>query len=342
MRYFKLLRSSAILLILLAVMACTSTPPQPSTTTREVLSATPTLTKTALPTATHTPTPTRTPTIAYTSTPTSIPTTAHTPSPAPRPIKPILLEFGTTGGDGGTSYDVFFGREMPSLVLYTDGQLLIGDFSYSGPGGYSQTKLSTQEMCALLRRLQATGFFDVKGTGQNYPADPIYKTSEYFGDGGGSYILRVNGNPAKWVDTYSQAVDNLVPEVKAAYELVSKYRPRGMKPFRSDRVIIRIEPKPGEDWFGPTPTPPQLWPSTFPSLTAFLKEHSQDGEVILSGQSATLLSQLIPLPGSGFFTENGETYFVVARPLLPHEMLTFYSQYSWSDESFDLPFKCTE
>ena len=147
MRYIKLLRSSAMLLILLALMACTSTPPQASTTTREVSDPTPTLTKTALPTATHTPTPTRTPTIAHTSTPTTIPPTAYTPSPTPGPIKPILLEFGTTGGDGGTSDDVFFGREMPSLVLYTDGQLLMGDFSYTDPGGYFQTSFQRKK-CA--------------------------------------------------------------------------------------------------------------------------------------------------------------------------------------------------
>lgn len=273
--------------------------------------------------------------------PTTIPS-ATSPQPTPGPIKPILIELGNIGGDGGTSYDLILGRGTPSIILYTDGQLLISGERYGVQDWYVQKMLSVSEMCTLLGRIRAMGFFSVKGTGQSYPGDPIYQTSEFFGDGAGGYILHVNGKPSKWVFIYGPAMGNLVPEVKAVYQLISSYHPSGMKPFVPDRIILRVEQHPGEDWFYPTPPPPQPWPSELPPLVTLLKEQPEGREIVLEGQSAALILRLMHLPDSGFFTENSETYFVVGRPLLPHEAQDYYSVYLWTDSSFDLPFKCSE
>ncbi len=314
-------------------------------------SATPTLIPTATPVSqtrslsTSLPLPTSTPTArpALTSSPTIVPSATPnlTPVPTPGPIKPIFLEFGGTGGDGGTSYDAFFGRSMPSIILYTDGELLIRGEQYNVRDLYVEKHLSTFQMCSLLRQIRTTGYFSVTGNGQHYPNDPIYQKSIDLGQGGGGDLLQVNGEQHKWVFIYNSEVDNLIPQVKAAYLLISKYHPQGMKPFSPDRIILRVEHQPADDWFyRPTPAPAQQWPTELPSLAEILKDQSADREVVFQGNSATLIRKLIQLPGGGYFSENGSEYFIVARPLLPHETLDYYSVLPWSDSSDPLPFNC--
>jgi hypothetical protein len=348
-RYIGLFQSSVIAISIVSLMAGTSSLLQPPVVTevaRKVTPATPALTEKTTPTATRTATTTQSPTATLTNSPIDITQPTEPPSSYPAPAKPILLAFGIFGGDGGTSYDIFFGRDMPSLILYSDGQLLTGGFSDTDLDGYSQKMLSPSETCTLLQRLEATGYYEVEGTGYNYPNDSICRTPEYFGDGGGDYILWAYGEPSKGVSIYSRALDNLVPQVEAAYQLVSNYHPSGMSPFVSDRAILRIEQQPGEDWFGPTPTPPQIWPSDLPTLAELLKGQLDGRNALLEGQTVNQLRKLMRLPGSGMFTENGKTYFVVARPLLPHETENYFSVDSWvhlrSDSSVDLPFKCDE
>jgi hypothetical protein len=290
--------------------------------------------------------PTGSPTPTVTHVPTSLPSATPTPSPQPTkgPIKSILLDLVPLFGDGGTVYDDILGRDTPSIILYTDGQLLISGEQYGVKNWYLQKVLSKSEMCALLGRIRETSFFNVEGTGQSYPNDPIYQKSKDYGDGGGGIILHVNGTPSKWVYIYGPALENVVPPVMAAYRLISNYLPGQMKPFIPEQFILRVEQQAGLDWedWLPTPLPPQAWPSELPPLATLIKKQPEGQEIVLEGQSAAVVHQRMPLPGSGLFTEENETYFVTGRPLLPHETLDYYSVSPWSESSFDLPFKCEE
>jgi hypothetical protein len=107
-------------------MACTSSLLQPPVVKEVTREATPTSTEKTTPTATRAATATQRPTATLTNTPIDMSQPTEPPSPYPAPAKAVLLAFGIFGGDGGTSYDIFFGRDMPSLILYSDGQLLIG------------------------------------------------------------------------------------------------------------------------------------------------------------------------------------------------------------------------
>jgi hypothetical protein len=62
--------------------------------------------------------------------------------------------------------------------------------------------------------------------------------------------------------------------------------------------------------------------------------------MVLSGDAAAFIRRSMPLPGASYFTEAGVRYFVVARPLLPHESLDDYSRVAREAESFELPFDC--
>jgi hypothetical protein len=271
-------------------------------------------------------------------------TLTETPYPfpvsTPGPAREILLEFGSTGGDGGTSYDFFLGSDVPSLVLYTDGLLIISERQAHDRMSFLHKQLTDIEMCDLLQAFSATGLFEASGTGQSYPDDPIYKSNDYYGDGASGYIIEINGPRSKFVWIYRPAIDNLVPQVAAAYQLATSYTPSGLQPFDSHRVIVAIERMPGEDWLGPTPGPRAPWPSDLPPLGALMTDPMYRGADLFTGDEADLLRTMMPLPGAAYFTQDDETYFVFGRPALPHETGIYFSQYPWHSTALDLPFAC--
>ena len=230
---------------------------------------------------------------------------------------------------------------MPSLVLYTDGQLLIGHERYDAKPWYVEKHLTTAQMCSLLGKIQATGFFEVAGDGSLCERDPIYRNVEIACMGEGEYIISVNGWPSKRVTISYFLADSLVPPVKSVYQLLEGYHPTGMTAFQPDRVILRVQQKPGEDFWEEMPgySGPQ-WPANLPSLQALVSAHPEDAQIVLAGEGASAILSLMPLPGASYFTENGETYFVTGRPLLPHESVDNYSAFPYEADTFDLPFRC--
>lgn len=330
-------RESPVAVLLTSAPTLASSLPPPT-----IAPATPTATRapSAAPAPSHTPTETP---LSPTASPTHVPSPTRMPSPMPTstPRKPILISFGIYGGDGGTSYDTLYGREMPSLVLYSDGQLLIGHERYDAQPWYVEKHLTTMQMCALLQEIRATGFFEAAGDGSLCERDPIYRNAEMACMGEGEYIIAVNGRPSKLVTLSKFLADSLVPPVKSVYELLEAYRPGGMTASHPDRVILRVQQKPGEDFWEEQPIPPgPRWPPGLPSLTALLAAHPEGIEILLAGKEASAVLSLMPLPGASYFTENGETYFVTGRPLLPHESLDNYSAHPYGADTFDLPFRC--
>ncbi len=261
--------------------------------------------------------------------------------PTSTPRKPILISFGQYGGDGGTSYDTLYGRNMPSLVLYTDGQLLIGHERYDAKPWYVERHLTTPQICSLLQRIQATGFFDVAGDGSLCERDPIYQNVEIACMGEGVYVISVNGTPSKRVRISYFLPDSLVPPVRSVYQLLQDYHPVGMTAFKPDRIVLRVQQQPGEDfWKEELASPGPLWPSSLPSLRALLAAHPEGTEILLAGEAASVVLSLMPLPGASYVTEDGQTYFVTGRPLLPHESVDNYSAIPYEADAFDLPFQC--
>jgi hypothetical protein len=339
-------RRWGILLLALFLAACQPLPPTVDTITTATLPeiSSPVSPATQMPEATY-PSPTSLPTG------TPLPSTPIEPTPESTtgPIKPILIEAGFAGGDGGTSYDVFFGRGMPFLVLYTDGQLLIQVEDSARPGQYYvflEKRLSVTEICTLLKQIADTGFFALKGTGRDFPDDSIYRGdyNDYnFGSGAGSVFIEVNGNPSKGIYVEYPALDfNVVDPVKKVYELITRYKPIDMQVYVSDRVLLQVEHQPSEEWMDVTPVPPEPWPPEMPSLANVLADDATQGSMVVAGPQARQIMELMTLPGGRSFTEDGKSYFVVGRPLLPHESVDSFFGYPPRGEtvSFELPFAC--
>jgi hypothetical protein len=278
------------------------------------------------------------------------------------------MQFGIYGGDGGFSTDAYFGRDTPLWVLYTDGQLIVRK-SDRQDGGIAETALDDKsdwfaeatltvpQMCSLLSRIERTGLFQIQGDGTS-ESDPIYKrdSTAPLDGGGSSYIIQVNGKPHKYLDIYRYWVAYLNPEAKAAFDLFSTYAaPARLVPYQAQYALLWIEQGQGNLAYAtPAPTA-QVWPADLPSLERLAENNIRTSsyvdesyelpvsQVLIEGKDVQPILSLFDnhLTGKLFATDNGE-YYVIARPLLPHESPSTLSAYPREAVEFDLPFKCNK
>jgi hypothetical protein len=336
--------------------AYASRPPAPAATVAALSSPTATLTSTPSATASVSPTPTRSPTAtstprpSATHLPTATGTATPTSSPTSLPTKQVLLQMGFVLGDGGGIFYRPFGNINPSLVVYTDGEIIT-----NGPNDWNlETKLSTTQMCSLLRQVAATGFLKVDGTGQLGPDDPIYHfmATPEISEGGSGHYYQVNGNPAKFVYVYDPYRNDVVAPIKAVERLLNAYRPAGLKPYQPDRLYVLVDS--GRDLFDqlqgissdeqsahPTPTPAALpWPNNLPPLADWWNNTPQSTILIQDDLLAPVLALNLP-KHYGVFMDRGQEYTVAVRPLLPGEVAgSDYYDNDLEHAKFALPFQC--
>jgi TolB protein len=295
----------------------------------------------ATPTSTLTLIPSQSPRPA-TSTPTSLPTntpipyTTMTPFPTVTPfgaypVKQIFIQAGGFGGDGGIPEDAYFGDNVPKLVIYTDGQVIVKDFTFlSG-------QLSTDELCSLLSRLETTGYFE--------PIDMIYAFDETteFSDGAGFYRIQVNGPINKTLDIYGPYIDYLVDEIAAAYQLISTYEPpTTLAPFVPEHLLLWIEPLTEmEDPITDVEVASLPdWPTELPPLSE-LRSDPISPKVVIEGELILPLMKLFSYRMTQQEFREGEIgYRVILRPLLPHENPREFPSYGGEAVAFNLPFTC--
>ncbi len=296
-----------------------------SPTATLVITATPT----SIPTKTVSPTETSSPT--YTTTPTTTPFPTVTPPPVA--TKTVFLQYGWTGGDGGSNTDLYYGLEMPNLVIYTDGQVILSEGEWRNRY-FLETEISPDEMCHLLAQLQGFGFFE------SY--DPIYafdETTEY-SDGAPNALIHVNGPLPKQQEFYSRYLDYLILPLKTSYEFISQYQPSTTSTYyMPERVVLWVdtvtEPLPENVVVKP-------WPDTLPSITEIWQDPI-NGEISVEGELIATIMELFDYRMTGeWFSDEGVVYHVILRPLLPNEspfpQLWYYHDYT--PHSFNLPFDC--
>lgn len=294
--------------------------------------ATPPPTSTLPPAATPTPVPSATPSPVPTATLSPVPT--HIPTPEPGPRKPILIVAGGYGGDGGTSFDDYHGRDTPSFILYADGQLLVFGGRDQYEQKYFERALSPIETCSILDRIRGTGFLTARGTGANYPLDRIYSTiKEEMPMGGPKYVIQVNGNPSKTVSIETTWFDVLVPQIRQTYVLISRYPIAGMRPFVSDRVILHLERYADIDY--PPDLPVLPWPVGAPSVTSLVAAADSRGNLELDGVAGAEMKHFLKLPGIARYVDNGIEYILAGRQLLPHESRNYLSRVPLLNASID-------
>ncbi len=305
----------------------------------------PTVIATATATATGTATPT--PTNTYTPLPTMTPRPTRTPTPTPTPIptKQVLIQYGAGGGDGGYNTDFYFGRETPDWVLYAEGELLFRNSHYRTDGNwFLRTVLTPAQICSLLSSIEGTGLFSVKADGTLGERDPIYiqasnSTCNTFGP---SYFIQINGKLRKYVSIHVTCEPYLMPEIQAAFQLIRNYAPsQQMTPYRARYLLLWIENGRGQATGYATPQPTsQVWPIELPSIRSMLGDRTE-GEAFIDGKFVQpILDVFLNRPAGIVFRENNQDYWIIARPLLPHETQDMFSAYPSNTAEFALPFKC--
>jgi hypothetical protein len=349
----------ALLALAVACAGSTTAAPTPSATAIPIVLLAPTNTvppsATPLPTATATVTAipsatffTHTPPPSWTPLPSMTPTLTPSATPTSIATKQVLLQLANSIGDGGGLFGRPFELIYPSVVLYTDGEILVPDPN----DWFLETKLSTTQMCSLLHQIADTGFFKVQGTGALGPNDPIYSftaTPETI-EGAPAQAIQVNGSPAKIVDIYDPYKRDVIGPIKAVLRLLNNYRPAGLMPYRPTRMLMVLDS--GRDMFNqlqphhddqPTVTPPvQTWPSNLPPL-ADLWGGQPNHQVFIQGELIEPLLNLKLPKHYGVFTDRGQEYSIIMRPMLPHETLdASYHEYPSGAKQFDLPFQCAK
>ncbi|MCP4602334.1 MAG: hypothetical protein GY847_17765 [Proteobacteria bacterium] len=255
---------------------------------------------------------------ALTNTPASTvvpPTPAPTVSPDAQTWEtgPVLVQFGTFSEDSAP----FGVSRAPELLLYADGRLIVRN-----GGEFQEHHLTHQEMCALLGTIDRVGFFDLDMAVYNREIDKFA-----FGIVSVT-VIEVNSWQSRRIaaDALREVIDdpnvNVPDPLRVTYELLSHYQSDQLQLYQYDQLALTIFKYPADSSY----TSNIVWPLNSPSLEelfelARVKNRVQGLGLLLKDDVAVKVYQAISQSGQRSFVENGVTYTVSARPLLPYESL---------------------
>lgn len=249
--------------------------------------------------------------------PTDVPSTpTFTPFP-PYHTKNVVFEYFELGqlSDYGRFYADY--REIPNIILYDDGQMLING---------RQKELSKDQINQFLSKLDTMGFFSLESNQKHDPTDKLYE----FGNNyqrvadGLKYCILVNAERSKNLCVQDVYVEYLIPEMKAILEYLDGYKPVGMTPYSPDRILLSIQPTDTEsDDLSATATP---WDNRFPSLDfppPIADEYYTPPYIIyIEGDMAKDIYTFIANSQThGAFIQDDKRYIVEVDVVLPHETI---------------------
>lgn len=267
--------------------------------------------------------------LALTPSPTPSPTAPTLPTLTPAVTKPVIvsheLVWGDGGWDGGMSF--YFQLNLPYLILYKDGQLIVknNDVLYEKP-------LSDREIKSFLNRIRRAGFFSIKPPESLifHEEMPIYKfpPEAQFSEGASGELLFVaDGNESNQINIYRPYKQYFTPQMQTLYDLFANFPLNGFRIYIPKQLVLWVEKSNGEGYYLFTPKPAIEWPNNLPALEEFGMGHIVIAEDLIPRVMAAFSYKL----GGRVFIENGQTFFVVLRPLLPNESPSdpsgFYPRY---------------
>jgi hypothetical protein len=239
-----------------------------------------------------------------------------TPTPTPIQIKDIYIVYDSARfGDGGTNlYDFFlYASSEPDLIIYTDGQMLVKQNNW-----FQETKLSTQEMCGLHKQVEQALIYD----GPTYNSTPLPKYG--FDNGEPCAYISMSSDPNIIHCRSVMAFPYLTNEARIPYVLMENFREEHEYiVYKSNKVVLWIErvQKPESHIDKRFPAGTLLWPETpdeMPSLGDLLGDR-EEGFILIQGELAADIQSAFGIePILKIFEDEGESYVVIYRPLLPH------------------------
>lgn len=246
------------------------------------------------------------------------------------PLKQVWIAFGSTP-KFHPDFETAFPATIPTLVIYTDGTMI----QYRNKT-FQTKKLGKTEVCDLLTRIGQLGFSQLQTNGIDYEDDPIYAGLPAGATRAGDayeYLI-VNGDPPKSLWVYEPIQAYAIQTVKEIMNVFRKYAPAGMHSYTPDRVGLFVQA--GRPYKGLEKLKAIPWPVNTP-----LKGENAQGALYLEGKPAVQVFRIFQKPYTTLvFTEQGQEYTVVSRPLLPHERRINYGIDSGQAKVIELALGC--
>ncbi|HLO17472.1 MAG TPA: hypothetical protein VK206_21745 [Anaerolineales bacterium] len=228
------------------------------------------------------------------------------PSSTPVLENSILISYEHDGND---SIDRFtgclIGLNTLSFVLYDNGRVVLFDGSQ-----FMESTIPQSEVEKLLANIESTGFFSVKGNGDEFVSPP--PTPSFVGDS--QQIITVK---KKTFAITTGQYQYLAEPIKDTIEIVSQYQPQRLAPYVPDKLYLWVYPIQDTALtnYNPTPTPPTLeWAyESIPLDTLVFEPYGV--EKTISGKYLQFFMQEVKtVPVYRMVKQNGQHYLVMACP----------------------------
>ena len=211
---------------------------------------------------------------------------------------------------------------------------------------FSAVRLNHTQMCWLMDHVAQTGIYELQGDGTLGVEDPIYhfdqNASLISPLGENLNILEVSADQTKWVQFLPNTTRWLAEPLQKVLKLLEAYDPPGtLVTYVSPRVLLWIEKGRGSYEYA-TRQPPSAvnWPQNLPAFSDVLDGQPQ-GKILLSGKEAEQVQRLFNYrPVGKLFAQNGQEYFVIARPMLPDETMDHLSEIPTPEKDYEPVFTC--
>ncbi len=197
-------------------------------------------------------------------------------------------------------------NDVYRFVLYQDGRLIKLDGLQ-----YVETKISQTEMDNFLSDIGATGFFSLRGDGDQYIENappPSFRDTW-----GGSITVKETT-----ITVTPGQSDYLVEPVAKTLGIMENYRPANLQPYAPKSVSLWVFP---EDSISlglanPTPEPPVLkWAVDEINLNEFLTDLATSQPKVISGETLSfVMRQVKHIPVVRRVEQNRQNYLVMVCP----------------------------
>jgi hypothetical protein len=229
------------------------------------------------------------------------------PSSTPILENSILISYEQDGND---SIDRFtgclIGLNTFSFVLYRNGRIVLFDGSQ-----FMETTISPAEIEKLLMKIESTGYFAVKGNGDEFISPP--PTSSFIGSS--MQFITVK---EKTLAIAAGEYQYLVEPIKETIQTIREYKPQGLAPYVPERLYVWVYPIQDTTLtsYSPTPTPPILeWSYESIPLDTLVFTPNSTSKIISDRYLQFLMQEVNIVPAYRMVQQNGQHYLIMTCPV---------------------------
>ncbi|WKZ44550.1 MAG: hypothetical protein QY302_02020 [Anaerolineales bacterium] len=243
----------------------------------------------------------------------SLPTSTQTPSitnltttPTSNLENSVLIAYEYDANDSIDHFTACLtGLDTFSFILYENGHVILFEESI-----FVETIIPQAEIEKLLAAIESTGFFLVKGGGDEFVSIP--PTPSF----AGSSMQTIKVKEKTFAIT-AEEYQYLVESIKETIQIIKDYKPPGLTPYVPDKLYIWVYPiqDTSLENYDPTPTPPTLdWPYESIPLDTLVFTPNSPSRIISNEHLRFLIQELNTVPAYRMVRQNGQYYLLMTCP----------------------------